>query len=70
MILVINTICHNEEATLDELFGRMPKRVPGISKIIKLLVDDGSSDNTVKIAKKHGVVVVQNHSRKHLPIRN
>jgi len=66
MILVINTICHNEEATLDELFRRMPKKISGVDKIIKMLVDDGSSDDTVKIAERNGAVVIENHSQKKL----
>ena len=66
MKLVINTICHNEAETIEELFKRMPKKIEGISEIVKLLIDDGSSDDTVKIAKKLGVVVVQNHAQKRL----
>lgn len=66
MKLVINTICHNEAETLDELFKRIPKKISGITEIVKLLIDDGSTDDTVKIAKQNGVIVVQNYSQKRL----
>lgn len=64
MKLVIFTPCQNEEATLDELFSRMPKKITGIDSIELLMVDDGSSDKSVEIARKHGVRVVENKRKK------
>lgn len=55
MKLVIFTICKDEEATIGELLNRIPKKIEGISQIETLLVSDGSTDDTVKVAKKHRV---------------
>ena len=38
-------------ATLEDL----PKKIPGITKIERLIIDDGSIDNTVDIARDYGV---------------
>lgn len=58
MKLLIVSICKDEEATVGELLDRMPKKIPGISKIDVALVDDGSTDATAQIARGAGAVVL------------
>ena len=53
--LVVMIPCFNEERTLPDVLKTIPKRIPGISKIETLVVDDGSTDKTVQIAKKFKV---------------
>lgn len=53
MKLVIFTICKDEADTLNELLTRMPKKIKGVSIIETLVVSDGSTDDTVKIAHKN-----------------
>jgi glycosyltransferase involved in cell wall biosynthesis len=55
MKLIIQIPCFNEEKTLPLTVKDLPKKIPGISKIEYLVIDDGSSDNTVNVAKKCGV---------------
>ncbi len=55
MKLVIMIPCLNEEATLPLVLKTIPKKIKGIDKIETLLIDDGSSDKTVAVAKKYGV---------------
>ncbi|HVX92493.1 MAG TPA: glycosyltransferase family 2 protein, partial [Candidatus Dojkabacteria bacterium] len=65
MKLVIISICFNEENTVGELLDRMPKKIAGIDQITRVIVDDGSHDKTVEIAKKHGAIVLENiHNKK------
>lgn len=66
MKLVIVSICHNEESTIAELLDRMPKSIKGVNEIVRVVVDDGSTDKTVEVAKKHGALVFQNGSQKRL----
>ncbi|MCC7290250.1 glycosyltransferase family 2 protein [bacterium] len=64
MKLIVISSCHNEEKTIGEVLDRVPKKIPGITSIDKVVVDDGSTDNTVEVARKHGATVIQNGQRK------
>jgi glycosyltransferase involved in cell wall biosynthesis len=55
MKLIIQIACYNEEETLPETLGALPKKLEGIDDIETLIIDDGSSDRTVEAAEKHGV---------------
>lgn len=55
MKLVVQVSCLNEEETLPLVLDTIPKKIPGIDKIEVLIIDDGCTDNTVAVAKKHGV---------------
>ncbi|MGC1177281.1 MAG: glycosyltransferase family 2 protein [Candidatus Saccharimonadales bacterium] len=63
MKLVIQIPCLNEAATLPLVLESIPKKVDGISEIIVLVIDDGSTDETVEVAKKHGVKHFVKHAR-------
>jgi glycosyltransferase involved in cell wall biosynthesis len=53
--LAIQIPCYNEEKTLPITLAQLPRELEGISKIDILIIDDGSTDNTVKVAYEHGV---------------
>ncbi len=55
MKLVVQCSCLNEEKTLGTVLKEIPKKIPGIDSIEVVIVDDGSTDKTVQVAKKHGV---------------
>ncbi|HLE10828.1 MAG: hypothetical protein A2504_11785 [Bdellovibrionales bacterium RIFOXYD12_FULL_39_22] len=57
--LVIAIPCYNEEAKIASVLETLPKQLGGIDEIIHLLIDDGSSDKTVQIAKSCGAEVVE-----------
>jgi glycosyltransferase involved in cell wall biosynthesis len=52
--LVIQIPCFNEEATLPETLSALPRELPGVDTIEWLIVDDGSTDRTVEVAREHG----------------
>ncbi len=66
MYLIIFSICHNEEESIRELYKRIPKRIEGVDKIDYFILDDGSTDDTVKLAKSAGIEVFRNISQKRL----
>jgi glycosyltransferase involved in cell wall biosynthesis len=66
MKLVVFSICLNEGKTLGELLDRIPSHIEGIDEIVKVVVDDGSDDNTVQVAKEHGATVFENITQKRL----
>lgn len=55
MKLIIQIPCYNEEAALPVTLQGLPKKVPGVDEIEVLVVDDGSTDRTVEVARAHGV---------------
>ncbi|MCX8094240.1 MAG: glycosyltransferase family 2 protein [Candidatus Goldbacteria bacterium] len=63
MKLVINIPCYNEEKTLPLVLKDIPKKIKGISKIEVQIVDDGSTDKTVEVAKKYGVKRIIRHKQ-------
>lgn len=63
MKLVIQIPCYNEQDTLPATLQELPRELPGIDSIEWLIVDDGSTDTTVDIAKSHGVDHIVQHPR-------
>ena len=55
MKLIIQIPCYNEEATLPQTVQDLPRALPGVDEIEYLVVDDGSDDRTVGIARELGV---------------
>jgi glycosyltransferase involved in cell wall biosynthesis len=55
MKLIIQIPCFNEEATLPGTLADLPRKVEGIEKVEWLVIDDGSTDRTVEVARENGV---------------
>ncbi|MEJ2210412.1 MAG: glycosyltransferase family 2 protein [Anaerolineae bacterium] len=58
MKLVIQIPCYNEEQTLAATLEDLPRSLPGVDEIEVLVVDDGSSDATARVAEDWGVTHV------------
>jgi glycosyltransferase involved in cell wall biosynthesis len=61
--LIIQIPCHNEAETLSAALAGLPTAVPGITCIETLIIDDGSDDDTVGVARALGVHHIARHSR-------
>ncbi len=55
MKLIIQIPCYNEEETLTVALNDLPKHIDGIDEIEYLIINDGSKDKTVEVARKWGV---------------
>ena len=55
MKLIVQIPCLNEEDTLPATLVDIPRDIPGIDTIELLIVDDGSTDRTVEVARRFGV---------------
>lgn len=63
MKLVVQVPCLNEEETLPLVLSTIPQEIPGIDEIVVLIIDDGSTDRTVEVARAHGVTEFVRHAR-------
>lgn len=63
MKLIIQIPCLNEAETLEIALNDLPKHIDGIDEIEYLIINDGSVDNTVEVAKSWGVNYVVSFKR-------
>ena len=54
MKLMVQIPCYNEEETLPLVLDSIPRQIPGVDEVQVLIVDDGSTDDTIKVARLHG----------------
>jgi glycosyltransferase involved in cell wall biosynthesis len=55
MKLIVQIPCLNEESTLPATVADLPREIPGIDEVELLVIDDGSTDRTVEVAREIGV---------------
>ena len=55
MKLIIQIPCYNEAETLEIALNDLPRQIDGVDEIEYLIINDGSKDNTVQVAKDWGV---------------
>src|SRR5215470_1079078 len=55
MKLIIQIPCWNEERQLPVTLGELPREVPGFDVVEWLIIDDGSTDRTIDVARENGV---------------
>lgn len=60
MKLIIQIPCYNEAQTLEIALNDLPKHIDGIDEIEYLIINDGSKDDTVQVARAWGVHYVVN----------
>ena len=61
--LLIQIPCLNEEENIAEVLDSIPRQIEGISEVKVLVIDDASTDQTVKISDAHGAEFIITKSR-------
>jgi len=59
MKLVVQLPALNEEQTIADVIRRIPLKIAGVDEIIKIVVDDGSTDRTGDLAREEGAILVR-----------
>lgn len=59
--LIVTIPAYNEEETIGKVIAKIPRKISGVDEVSVLVFDDGSIDNTVKIAKSAGADIVISH---------
>jgi glycosyltransferase involved in cell wall biosynthesis len=54
MKLIITIPAYNEESTIARVIKEIPRKIDGIDEIEVLVINDGSTDNTIKVATDAG----------------
>lgn len=57
--LVVLIPCLDEERTVGRVIAEIPREIPGFSRVIPLVVDDGSTDDTALVARQAGAEVIR-----------
>lgn len=63
MKVFVQIPCLNEEMTLPSVLESIPKKINGVDQLEILVINDGSSDKTVEVARKLGVKHFVHHTR-------
>lgn len=63
MKLIIQIPCYNEIDTLPITLAALPRRVEGFDSVEWLIIDDGSQDDTVEVARANGVDHIVCHTQ-------
>ncbi|MEO6437048.1 MAG: glycosyltransferase family 2 protein [Tepidisphaeraceae bacterium] len=63
MKLVVTIPALNEEATIAQVIAGVPRRIPGVSEVEVIVMNDGSTDRTAEFAAEAGAIVVNVHNR-------
>jgi glycosyltransferase involved in cell wall biosynthesis len=64
MKLIVQIPCHNEAEALAATLAAIPRRIEGIDEIEVVVVDDGSTDETVAVARREGVRYIVRFARR------
>ena len=64
MKLVVQIPALNEERTIADVIGRIPRKIEGVDTVQVVVVDDGSTDRTGELARQAGADVVRHEQRR------
>lgn len=61
MKVIVQIPALNEENTLEAVISSIPQKIPGVTELLVVVIDDGSTDKTAELARKLGAAEVIRH---------
>ncbi len=61
MKVIVQIPVYNEEETLGQVLDAIPRQIPGVERVETLVIDDGSTDRSVEVARAHGADHIVRH---------
>lgn len=61
MKVIVQIPVYNEEETLGQVLDAIPRQISGVERVETLVIDDGSTDRSVEVARTHGVDHIVRH---------
>lgn len=61
MKVIVQIPVYNEEESLGDVLDAIPRHIPGVDCVETLVVDDGSTDRSVEVARAHGADHIVRH---------
>ena len=58
MKLIVQIPCYNEEQTLPQTVADIPREIEGVDEVELLIIDDGSTDRTIEVARELGIKLI------------
>lgn len=59
--LVVMIPAYNEEASIGQVIREVPRSIPGVDRVLVLVIDDGSRDRTAEVAREAGADFILTH---------
>lgn len=63
MKLIVQIPCYNEAENIQEVIAAIPREIAGIDVVEVMIIDDGSSDETVRLAEEAGANIIVRNRR-------
>jgi glycosyltransferase involved in cell wall biosynthesis len=59
--LVVMIPAYDEESTIADVIREVPRQIPGIDRVLVIVIDDGSRDGTAQVAREAGADFILSH---------
>ena len=63
MKLIVQIPCYNEAENIAEVIAAIPRDIEGVDQVAVMIIDDGSTDDTVNVAREAGADIIHRNRR-------
>ncbi|MEO0615709.1 MAG: glycosyltransferase family 2 protein [Pseudomonadota bacterium] len=63
MKLIVQIPCYNEAENIADVIAAIPRDIAGVDEVVVMIIDDGSTDDTVSVARDAGADIIHRNRR-------